>query len=85
MRSRVYETVKHPSVCPIDRLQQRLAAGLLLSAPQIGDIDLLLHSEPAAGALQHAPALSSKCGQCHVDSRWTRLNTDLFVYNQRTP
>jgi len=28
-----------PSVCPIDREQQRRAAGLLLSAPRMGDID----------------------------------------------
>jgi len=26
-----------------------------------------------------ATALRSKCGQCHVDNRGTRLNTDLFV------
>ena len=32
MRSRVYETVERPSVCPIDRQQHRLLAGLLLSA-----------------------------------------------------
>jgi len=33
----------------------------------------------AATAPQHgAAALSSKYGQCHVDSRGTRLNTDLF-------
>jgi len=41
--------------------------GLLLSAPRAGDIDRL-----------QAPALSSKRGQCHVDSRGTRLNTDLL-------
>jgi len=39
MRSTVYETVERPSVrlsvCPVDRQQQRRAAGLLLSAPQI--------------------------------------------------
>ena len=39
MRSRVYETVERPSVCPVDRQQQRRAAGLLLSASRAGDID----------------------------------------------
>jgi len=46
MRRRVYETVERSSVClsvrpfvgPIDRQQQRLLAGLLLSAPRAGDI-----------------------------------------------
>jgi len=47
----------HPSVCPIDRQQWRLAASLLLSALPAGDIDRLLH-----GAVQQALALSSKCG-----------------------
>ena len=32
----------------------------------------------AAGAVLQAPALSSKCGQRHVESRGTRLNTDLI-------
>jgi len=32
----------------------------------------------AAGAVQQAPALSSKCGQPHVGSRLGRLNTDLL-------
>jgi len=29
---------------------------------------------------RRSTALSSKCGQCHVDSRGTRLNRDLFAY-----
>jgi len=60
-----------PSVCLICRLQQWRVAGLLLSAPPAQDIDG-----------QQSPALSSKCERCHVDSRWTRLNADLFfLYN----
>ena len=47
--------------------QQRRAAGLLLSTPRAGDIDR-----------QRAPALSSKCGWCYVDSRCRRLNIDSF-------
>jgi len=44
MRSRIYETVERPSVRPsvrqsVYRKQQRLSAGLLLSAPLTGDID----------------------------------------------
>ena len=42
----------YPSVCPVDRQQQRRVAGLLLSAPRPADIDRW-----------QAPALSSKCGQ----------------------
>jgi len=67
MQSRVYVTVEarafvylqsvHSSICPIDRQQRRLAAGLLLSALPTGDIDRLLHR-----AVQQALALSSKCG-----------------------
>jgi len=42
----------------------------------------------ASAGAQHqqrrrSTALSSKCGQCHVDSRRRRLNTDLF-YNGRS-
>jgi len=41
--SRVYVTVgcpsTRPSVCPVDRQQQRRPAGLLLSALRAGDID----------------------------------------------
>ena len=47
-----------PSVCPVDRQQQRCAAGLLLRALRVGHIDR-----------QQATALSSKCEQCHRHSR----------------
>ena len=59
MRSRVYEAIERPSVrlsfFPIHRQQQREGppAGLLLGAPQAGDIDLW-------------QALGSECGQCLV-------------------
>ena len=56
-----------PSVCPIWP-QQRRAAGLLLSAVRAGDIDRQRRS-PGAAARCRSTALSSKCGQCHVDSR----------------
>ena len=53
---------------------------MLLSAPRTGDIDRLLHGAPAM--LRSLSALSSKCGQRHVDSRRRRLNTDLLVRNE---
>jgi len=49
-----------------------LAAGLLLSAVR-QEISM------AAGAgARCSTALSSKCGQCHVDSRWARLRKGSF-------
>ena len=74
MWSRVYKTVRCPfvrpsvrqSVCPISRTQQRRAEGLLLSAVRTKDIDRQ-HWEP--GSTGPKQALSSKCGQCHADSR----------------
>jgi len=62
MRSRVYETVRCPSVCAIRLVQQR-AAGLLLWARPAGDIDRLLHSRrrsstgPQYGAQQQMRAV----------------------------
>ena len=47
-----------PSVCLTDRHEP---VGLLPSARR--------YRSTTAGAVQQAPALSSKCGQCHVDSR----------------
>jgi len=44
MRSRVYVTVGCPSLCPIDRQQQRRPASLLLSVMQAGDIDRWLRA-----------------------------------------
>ena len=61
------------SVCPIDRQQQRRPTGLLLSAGLCGGCRSI-----DAGAVLHAPALSSKCGWRHVESRRRRLNTDFF-------
>ena len=59
-----------PSVyLPIDRQQRRRPMGLLLSAERYS-------CRRAAGST--APALSSKCGQSHTDSRRMRLNTGLL-------
>ena len=66
---------KNPSVCPIHPLQQR-AAGLLLWARRVGDIDRLLHGqhhssmEPQHGAQQQMRVVPCSC---------RKLDTDLFV------
>ena len=54
-------TVGCPSVCPVIRPQQRRTAGLLLSAMRAKGI--------AQQQRSSSTALSSKCGQCHVDSQ----------------
>ena len=76
MRNRVYKTVRCPSVCPSVSLShqsnvQRRAAGLLLSAVRAKDIDRQRRApgSSSAGARGRSTVLSSKCGQCHVDSR----------------
>ena len=48
------------------------AAGLLLWAWRAGDIDRLLHGRRSAAAV-------GECGQCHVVSIHSKLNTDLFL------
>jgi len=80
MRSRVYETVwclsVRPSVCPIRSLQQ-LAAGLLLWARQVGDIDRLMHGRRRSRTGRSATR-GTICGQCHVYSRRRKLNTHVL-------
>jgi len=74
MRSRVYKTVRCPSVrqsvCPISQTQQRRAAGLLLSAVRSKDIDRQRRApgSSSAAARVRSTALSSKCGQRHVNA-----------------
>jgi len=48
-----------PSVCPIDRQQQRRAVGLLLSALQVGYINRQLRAPCSKRAVQQVLALSS--------------------------
>ena len=59
------------SVCPISQTQQRRAVGLLLSAVRAEDIDRQRRApgSSSAAARGRSTALSSKCGQGHVDSR----------------
>ena len=85
-----------PSVCPIDRQQQRSAAGLLLSALTAGG-SLGRHrcvlAIAGAGAQQQrrraaGAAISGKCEQCHVYScRRTQtcciLRCDMTVVSYR--
>jgi len=68
MRSQVYETVECPSVCTVIRSQPRRAAGLLLNAVRAADIDRQRRQPSAQQQRRRSTALSSKCGQCHVDS-----------------
>ena len=83
MRSMVYVTVRCPrlSVCPVYLLLQQRAAGLLLSATRA-----VRYRSTAAGAQQQRrrhntahsnAAVNSKCEQCHVYSRRSRLNARL--------
>ena len=69
---RIYETVERPSVCLVDRQQQRRPASLLLSTVRSW----------GAGAHQRrarSTASSSKCGQCHVDRWGMKLNRQIFI------
>ena len=65
----------HLFVCPIIRPQPQPAKGLLLCAVRAGDID----RQPGDQQRRRSTALSSKCEQCHADSRRRKLNTELFV------
>jgi len=56
-RSHVTFIIHYPSVCPINGQHQRQPAGSLLSAGIYNR-----YRSIAAGAVLHAPALSSKCG-----------------------
>jgi len=70
MRSRIYEAIERPSVCPsvcpIIRPQQRRAAGLLLSAVRTGNID---RQRRALGAQQQR---SQSTGSQHGAQQQTR-------------
>jgi len=64
------------SGCPIIRQQQRRAADLLPNAVRTGDVDRQRRAPSSNRA--SSTGLSSKCGQCRVDSRRRRLKTDLL-------
>jgi len=49
------------------------------AATAAGELYRQAISWTAAGAVQQAPTLGSKCGWLHVDSQCRRLNTDLFL------
>jgi len=55
--------------CPIDRPQQRCAAGLLLSAVRAGDIYQRWRTPGAKQQRRRSTALSSKCRECPVESQ----------------
>ena len=67
------ETVLRPSVSPSVCLSHRSTA-----AAEAGRFSA--ERPIRAGHIdRQAPALISKCGQCHVDSQGTRMNTDLLL------
>jgi len=69
--------VQSATVLLITRPPHAAAAGLLLSARRAGDIHRLLPGPQQQR--RRITVLSSKCGQCHVDSLRRKLNTDLFA------
>ena len=83
MRSRLYVTVRRPSVrpsvCPIVQQPLRRAASLLLSAPRAGHIGRQRWAPALRSKRRRSTAFGSKCGQCHGDSRGTRLNRDCLL------
>jgi len=76
MRSRVYETVRCPPVCPSVRLSVCLsqhgptAANPLLQFAVVDPVGSKYRSIAAAAA--------GECGQCHVVSVRRQLNTNLL-------
>ena len=74
-------SIKRLRVCLSHRSTTAISAGgraglLLIVRRQEISID---NCGRAAGVVQHAPTISSKCGQHHVDSRRRRLNIELFI------
>ena len=72
MRSRVYVSVRCPSVC-LSHSSKPTTACLLLWARRAGDIDRLLHGRCSAAA-------AGEYGQYHVVSVRRKRNTDLLIY-----
>ena len=78
MRSRVYATVERPSVrpsvCHIDRQQQRRASGLLLGARR-HEMSIDRHRRSAATAPQNGAQQQTQ-RQRHVNNGGTDIYTD---------
>ena len=70
-----------PSVrlCTVQYSTQRRAAGLLLSAVQRAGGKYRSTAPGVQQQRRRSTVFGSKCGQCHVDSGGTMLDTDLFV------
>jgi len=81
MWSRVYKTVRFPSVrqsvCPISRTQQRRAAGLLLSAVRAKDIDRQRRAPGSSSAAARGLGTAANADNVMLTAELTRLNTDL--------
>jgi len=87
MQSRIYVTVRCPSVClsvcmfacPIDRSQPRRAASLLLGTKRAGDIDRQRRAPGARQQRRHSTGLQQQMQTLsRLQPRRRRLNTDLF-------
>ena len=75
MGTRVYKTVQRPSVCLSHRSTAAAACvGFAAERPSPCRQEISIDS-----AVQQAPMLNSKFGQCHVYSRRKRLNTGLLT------
>jgi len=86
MRIRVHETVKRlsvrPSVCPIDRQQQRREAGLLLSAPAGRRYrSAAAGAGPAATAPQHGVQQQMWAVSCWQARDEANVNTNININN----
>jgi len=83
MRSRVYVTVVRPSVrlSPIDRLQQRQPASLLLSALRAGDLDRQLQGARHQCSATNANADSVMLIADGGGLTWTCLGLILATHN----
>jgi len=69
MRSRVYKTVRRPSVCTSVSLSHQSNAAATCGGFAAERRTLKRYRSTAPGARGRSTALSSKCWQCHVDSR----------------
>jgi len=65
-------------VCPVIRPQQRRAAGLLLSAVRVGDIDRQRRAASSSGAAARRSAANAGSVTLTAETTRLRLNTDLL-------
>ena len=79
MQNMVYETDERSPFCPYVRSIAASACGGFAAERPTGQRYRSVSSAGAQQQRRHSTALSSKFGQCHADSRCTKLNTDLCL------